>query len=130
VIRTLEFLTFWFRNVLRTTTAYFFSRFEFLKVVRILGVFDIFEFLNMFRTITVYIFWIFLYWYILCILTTKYIFRYNDMYFFDILITKSGPYLVYFIYLNLEIYFALQRYVFFLIFLIHLYIFFAYFSFY
>ena len=40
---------------------HFFSRFEFLKVVRILGVFDIFEFLNMFRATTVYIFSIFLY---------------------------------------------------------------------
>ena len=46
-------------------------------------------------------------------LISKYILYYNNVHFLDILISKSGPNLVCFIYFNLEISFTLQRRTFF-----------------
>ena len=43
---------------------------------------------------------------ILYILISKYVLYYNGAYFFDIIISKSGPILVCSIYFNFEIYFV------------------------
>ena len=72
------FLHFDLRNVLRATTTCNFSTFWLLKVARICDV-----------------------WYIL---TWKYILCHNGVYFFDILISKSGAMMWSLIYFDLEIY--------------------------
>ena len=79
----LVFLTFWLRNVLRTTTAYTFSTSELPKVVRTPGVFNI--------------------------LTSKCASRHNGVHFFDISTSKSGPDLVCFVHFDFEMCFAPQR---------------------
>ena len=83
VVRTLVFLTFWLRNVLRATTACTFSTSQFLKVL-----------------------WS---WCVLYILTSKCASRQNDVHFFDILTSKSGPRMVCFVHFDFEMCFAPQR---------------------
>ena len=77
------FCTFWLRNVIRATTACTFSTSEPPKVARTCGV--------------------------LYILTWKCASRHNDVHFFDISPSKSGPQLVCFVHFDLEICFAPQR---------------------
>ena len=79
----LVFLTFWLRNVLRTTTACTFSTSQLPKVVR--------------------------QWYVLYILTSKCASRHNAVHFFDISTSKSGPRMVCFVHFDFEICFAPQR---------------------
>ena len=51
------------------------------------------------------------FWSVLYILTSKCISRYNGIHFFDILNSKNGPGMVYFVYFNFEIYFAIQFFI-------------------
>ena len=80
---TLVFWTFWLRNVLRATTACTFSTSEPPKVVRA--------------------------WCVLYILTSKCASRHNGVHFFDISTSKSGPRMVCFVHVDLEMCFAPQR---------------------
>ena len=82
-LKTLSFLHFWLRNVLRATTACTFSTSEPPKVVR-----D-----RQFLTL----------------LTSKCASRHNGVRFFDITTSKSGPGLVCFVHFDLEMCFAPQR---------------------
>ena len=70
----LVFLTFWLRNVLRATTACTFSTSQRPKVLRTPGVFNI--------------------------LTSKCASRHNDVHFFDISTSKSGPKLRFFLHVT------------------------------
>ena len=79
----LVFLTFWLRNVLRTTTACTFSTSQLPKVVRTPGVFNM--------------------------LTSKCASRHNGVHFFDISTSKSGPTMVCFVHFDLEMCFAPPR---------------------
>ena len=79
----LVFCIFWFRNVLRATTACTFSTSQLPKVVRE--------------------------WCILYILTSKCVSRHNGVHFFNVLTAKSGPELVCFVYFDFEMCFAPQR---------------------
>ena len=53
-----------------------------------------------------YLPFIFLLLNIFSILISKYILRYNYVYFFDILIAKNGPTMMHFVHFYLEMYFA------------------------
>ena len=77
------FLTFWLRNVLRTTTACTFWTSQLPKVVR--------------------------QWCVLCVLTWTCASRHNGVHFLDISTSKSGPYMVCFVHFHLEMCFAPQR---------------------
>ena len=77
------FCTFWLGNVLRATTACFFSTSQLPKVVRT--------------------------WCVLYILTWKCASRHNGVHFFDISTSKSGPNLVCFVHFDFEMCFAPQR---------------------
>ena len=77
------FCTFWLGNVLRATTACTFSTSQLPKVVRE--------------------------WCVLYILTSKCASRHNDVHFFDIATSKSGPELRCFVHFDLEMCFAPQR---------------------
>ena len=77
------FCTFWLRNVLRATTACTFSTSQLPKVVRS--------------------------WCVLYILTWKCASHHNDVHFFDISTSKSGPTMVCFVHFDLEMCFAPQR---------------------
>ena len=77
------FCTFWLGNVLRATTAYTFSTSEPPKVVRA--------------------------WCVLYILTWKCASRHNDVHFFNISTSKSGPELRCFVHFDFEMCFAPQR---------------------
>ena len=77
------FCTFWLGNVLRATTACTFSTSQLPKVVRE--------------------------WCVLYILTWKCASRHNGVHFFDIATSKSGPNLVCFVHVDLEMCFAPQR---------------------
>ena len=79
----LVFCTFWPPNVLRATTACSFLTSQLPKVVR--------------------------HWGVLRILTSKCASRHNDVHFFDISTSKSGPHLVCFEHFDLEMCFAPQR---------------------
>ena len=80
---SLVFLTFWFPNVLRATTACTFSRSELPKVVPTPSVFNI--------------------------LTSKCASRHNGVHFFNIWTSKSGPTLRCFVHFDFEMCFAPQR---------------------
>ena len=82
-LKTLSFLHFWLRNVLRATTACTFSTSQLPKVVR-----D-----RQFLTL----------------LTWKCASRHNGVHFFDISTSKSGPKLRCFVHFDLEMCFAPQR---------------------
>ena len=85
-LKTLSFLHFWLRNVLRATTACTFStlfRHQPPKVVRE--------------------------WCVLCIFTWKCASRHNGVHFFDISTSKSGPRMVCFVHFDFEMCFAPQR---------------------
>ena len=82
-LKTLSFLHFWLRNVLRATTACTFSTSQLPKVVR-----D-----RQFLTL----------------LTWKCASRHNGVHFFDISTSKSGPTMVCFVHFDLEMCFAPQR---------------------
>jgi len=92
-----------------------FSILEPLKVVRICNFFCLFWFGNVFRVITMCAFStleplkVVLTHSVLYILTWKCASYYNDVYFFGILTSKSGPTMVCFVYFNLEMCFAPQR---------------------
>ena len=73
----------WLRSELRATTAYTFSTSEPPKMVRA--------------------------WCALCILTWTCASRHNDVHFFNIATSKSGPSMVCFVHFDLEMYFAPQR---------------------
>ena len=75
--------TFWLPNVLRATTACTFSTSQLPKVVRT--------------------------WCVLYMLTSKCASRHNDVQFFDILTSKSGPKLACFVHFDFEMCFAPQR---------------------
>ena len=77
------FCTFWLGNVLRATTACTFSTSQLPKVVRE--------------------------WCVLYILTWKCASRHNGVHFFDIATSKSGPRMVCFVHVYLEMCFAPQR---------------------
>ena len=77
------FCTFWLRNVLRATTTCTISTSQLTKVVRT--------------------------WCVLYILTSKCASRLNGVHFFDILTSKSGPYMVCFVHFDFEMCFAPQR---------------------
>ena len=77
------FCTFWLGNVLRATTAYTFSTSEPPKVVRA--------------------------WCVLYILTWKCASRHNDVHFFNISTSKSGPELRCFVHFDFEMCFAPQQ---------------------
>ena len=77
------FCTFWLGNVLRATTACTFSTSQLPKVVR--------------------------QWCVLYILTWKCASRHNDVHFFNISTSKSGPTLRCFVHFDLEMCFAPQR---------------------
>ena len=79
----LVFLTFWLGNVLRATTTYTFSTSRLPKVVRA--------------------------WCVLYILTSKCASRHNGVHFFDVATSKSGPRMVCFVHVHLEMCFAPQR---------------------
>ena len=79
----LVFLTFWLRNVLRTTTACTFSTSQLPKVLRP--------------------------WCVLYIFTWKCASRHNGVHFFDISTSKSGPTLVCFVHFDFQMCFAPQR---------------------
>ena len=83
VLRTPEFLHFWLRNVLRATTACFFSTSQLPKVVRT--------------------------WCALYMLISKCASRHNGVHFFDIATSKSGPELRCFVHVDLDMCFAPQR---------------------
>jgi len=111
--KPLVFLTFWLRNVLRTTTACTFSTSEPPKVVRTPSVFNIWLG-NVLRATTACTFstsqlpkvvrrWCFLY-----ILTCKCASRHNGVHFFDISTSKSGPRMVCFVHFDLHMCFAPQ----------------------
>ena len=74
---------FWLGNVLRATTACTFSTFQLPKVVRTCGV--------------------------LYILTWKCASRHNNLHFFNISTSKSGPNMVYFVHFDLDMCFAPQQ---------------------
>ena len=82
-LKTLSFLHFWLRNVLRATTARTFSTSQLPKVVRT--------------------------WCVLYILTCTCASRHNGVHFFDISTSKSGPTLVCFVHFDLQMCFAPQR---------------------
>ena len=79
----LVFITFWPRNVLRATTTCTFSTLQLPKVVRTPGVYNI--------------------------LTSKCASRHNDVHFFDIATSKSGPNPWCFWHFDFEMCFAPQR---------------------
>ena len=76
------FCTFWLRNVLRATTACTFSTSQLSKVVRR--------------------------WCVLYILSSKCASRHNGVHFFNISTSKSGPRMVCFVHVDLEMCFAPQ----------------------
>ena len=82
-LKTLSFLHFWLRNVLRATTACTFSTSQLPKVVRT--------------------------WCVLYIFTWKCASRHNGVHFFDISTSKSGPTLRCFVHFDLEMCFTPQR---------------------
>ena len=108
------FCTFWLRNVLRPTTACTFSTSQLPKVVRTWCVlyiltwkyasrhngvhFSTSQLPKVVRT-----------WCVLYILTWKCASRLNGVHFFDILTSKSGPYMVCFVHFDFEMCFAPQR---------------------
>ena len=108
------FCTFWLRNVLRPTTACTFSTSQLPKVVRTWCVlyiltwkyasrhngvhFSTSQLPKVVRT-----------WCVLYILTWKCASRLNGVHFFDILTSKSGPYMVCLVHFDFEMCFAPQR---------------------
>ena len=117
-LKTLSFLHFWLRNVLRATTACTFSTlFRHLNVKKWSGngVFCTFWLGNVLRATTACTFSTSQLQKVvrdrqfLTLLTWKCASRHNGVHFFDIATSKSGPDLVCFVHVHLEMCFAPQR---------------------
>ena len=117
-LKTLSFLHFWLRNVLRATTACTFSTlFRHLNFQKWSenGVLCTFWLGNVLRATTACTFStsqlpkVVRTWCVLHILTWKCASRHNGVHFFDIATSKSGPTLVCFVHFDLEMCFAPQR---------------------
>ena len=117
-LKTLSFLHFWLRNVLRATTACTFSAlFRHLNLQKWSenGVFCTFWLGNVLRATTACTFStsglpkVVRSWGVLYILTWKCASRHNGVHFFDISTSKSGPIMVCFAHFDLEMCFAPQR---------------------
>ena len=117
-LKTISFLHFWLRNVLRATTACTFStlfRHRNFKKWSEHGVFCTFWLGNVLRATTACTFStsqlpkVVRTWCVLYILTWKCASRHNGVHFFDIATSKSGPIMVCFIHFDLEMCFAPQR---------------------
>ena len=117
-LKTISFLHFWLRNVLRTTTACTFSTlFRHLNLQKWPEhvVFCTFWLGNVLRATTACTFStsqlpkVVRHWCVLYILTWKCASRHNGVHFFDISTSKSGPTLVCFVHFDLEMCFAPQR---------------------
>ena len=117
-LKTLSFLYFWLRNVLRATTACTFSTlFRHLNLQKWSEplVFLTFWLGNVLRATTACTFStsqlpkVVRSWGVLYILTWKCASRHNGVHFFNILTSKSGPKLRCFVHFDLEMCFAPQR---------------------
>ena len=117
-LKTLSFLHFWLRNVLRATTACTFSTlFRHLNLQKWSEplVFLTFWLGNVLRATTACTFStsqlpkVVRHWCVLYILTWKCASRHNGVHFFDISTSKSGPLLWCFVTFHLEMCFAPQR---------------------
>ena len=117
-LKTLSFLHFWLRNVLRATTACTFSTlFRHLNLQKWSenGVFCTFWLGNVLRATAACTFStsqlpkVVREWCVLYILTWKCASRHNCVHFFDIATSKSGPRMVCFAHFDLEMCFAPQR---------------------
>ena len=117
-LKTLSFLHFWLRNVLRATTACTFSTlFRHLNLQKWSehGVFCAFWLGNVLRATTACTFStsrlpkVVRSWGVLYILTWKCASRHNGVHFFDSSTSKSGPQLRCFVHFDFEMRFALQR---------------------
>ena len=117
-LKTLSFLHFWLRNVLRATTACTFStRFRHLNLQKWSEplVFLTFWLGNVLRATTACTFStsqlpkVVRHWCVLYILTSKCASRHNGVHFFDISTSKSGPTMVCFVHFDFEMCFAPQR---------------------
>ena len=117
-LKTLSFLHFWLRNVLRATAACTFSTlFRHLNLQKWSGpgVFCTFWLGNVLRATTACTFStsqppkVVRTWCVLYLLTWKCASRHNGVHFFNILTSKSGPSMVCFVHFDLEMCFAPQR---------------------
>ena len=117
-LKTLSFLHFWLRNVLRATTACTFSTlFRHLNLQKWSenGVLCTFWLGNVLRATTACTFStsqlpkVVRHWCALYILTSKCASRHNGVHFFNISTSKSGPNVVCFVHFDLEMCFAPQR---------------------
>ena len=117
-LKTLSFLHFWLRNVLRATTACTFSTlFRHLNLQKWSEhvVFCTFWLGNVLRATTACTFStsqlpkVVRSWCVLYILTWKCASRHNGVHFFDIATSKSGPRMVCFVHFDLQMCFAPQR---------------------
>ena len=117
-LKTLSFLHFWLRNVLRATTACTFSTlFRHLNLQKWSEhvMFCTFWLGNVLRATTACTFStsqlpkVVRHWCVLYIFTWKCASRHNGVHFFDISTSKSGPRMVCFVHFDLEMCFAPQR---------------------